>query len=149
MNELGLSCLGCCGTIVGDKDEVDEAIRKNTIEFKHCKDKKGYVWRFKPNNLRACGICPNLVKDDVRKDRVLCPAHPTLNNGEDIREGYCDTLYLCKTAFLFGLWDESMRSRFITFLKDKVQKNKLDWYAYSIMMDNDSLLREFEESGYF
>ncbi|MFC1755660.1 hypothetical protein ACFL96_20110 [Thermoproteota archaeon] len=149
MPDLGISCVGCCGRIIHRKPSVEEALKKNTIEHKHKSDIKEFIWRHPPNDLRACGICPNLVKDDVRKGKVFCPAHPERNQGIDHRDGYCDTLHLCKTAFLFDLWEKDLQKRFIAFIKHKVRKKQLDWYSYSIEMDNDGLLIEFEESPFW
>ncbi|MBU0461672.1 MAG: hypothetical protein KJ574_03735 [Nanoarchaeota archaeon] len=149
IQELGLSCIGCCGKIAAQEKDVEHDIRKNTIEHKHKDDMKTFIWRHPPNALRKSGICPNLVFDDVRKNRIFCPAHPEKNNGADHREGYCDTLHLCKAAFLYDLWTDDIRKRFIAFLRHKVRRGQLDWYIFSIKMRDDSLLNEFEERGYY
>jgi hypothetical protein len=147
--ELNLSCIGCCGRIISSKKDVEEALKKNTVEFRSSSDIKKFIWRFEPNKLRQCGICPNLVMDDVRKNKIFCPAHPEKNNDIEHREDYCDTLHLCKTAFLFDLWDKETKKRFIALLKQKIKKKQLDWYSYSLRMDDDSLLIEFEDSKFW
>ena len=38
-------------------------------------------------------------------------------------------------------WDDAKRQRFLDF----VDSLKLDWFDYSIKMDDDSLLKEFEK----
>ena len=151
LDDLHLSCIGCCGRILKDKSAVEKDLKLNTKEHAkyHSTDMKKFIWRFPPRDLRSCGICPNLINDDVRKGRIHCPGHPERNNGRDHRQDYCDSLHMCKTAFLFSVWDDDTKERFLKFLKHKTKKQKMDWYHYSIGMDSDSLLTEFEDSDFW
>jgi hypothetical protein len=146
--QLGwLSCVGCCGHHFQGKLEVAKGIEKNTLEFRdhvsRGKDLKVFMNRSKDR--RESGICRNAVYD-VAKDKVFCPLHPEENSGVDLRKDhhYCDTLHLCKTAFLFEQWDRTTQARFLKFIREKKQNNELDWYSYSMKMADDSLLDEFE-----
>ena len=92
--------------------------------------------------LRNSGICANLIFKD---GKFFCPGHPALHSGKDYREvdKDCerDEHDGCKTFILFQKWDKEMQNKFIDFIKSK----NLDSYTYSIKMDNDSLLKEFEK----
>ena len=151
LDDLKLSCIGCCGRIITDKTAVEKDLKCNTREHGryHSTDIKDFIWRFPPRDLRSCGLCPNLINDDVRKGKVHCPGHPKRNENADHRKDYCDILHMCKTAFLFSIWDSDTKERFMRFLKHKTKKDKLDWYQYSIGMDSDSLLIEFEDSDFW
>jgi hypothetical protein len=146
--QLGwLSCMGCCGHKFGDKHSVAKGIEKNTLEYhsfrRTGKSHKDFMLRSK--ELRDSGVCRNLVYDTER-DRIFCPLHPEENTGKDIRDEHrhCDVLHLCKTAFLFNLWDKETKTEFLHFLRKKKQGKELDWHSYSMKMVDDSLLDEFE-----
>jgi len=146
--QLGwLSCMGCCGHKFQDKLSVAKGIEKNTLEYnchvrsgRHVKD-----WMNRSKDIRECGICRNLIYDP-KKDMIFCGAHPDVHYGVDLRidHHYCDILHVCKTSFLYDLWDKEMQDAFIDFLKGKKKEGKLDWYTYSMGMADDSLLAEFE-----
>lgn len=137
LEELKLSCFGCCGREHGTKKEVGEALVKNTFSYDNAKDKKEWGKRME-GYIRECGICYNLIK---RGNEVFCPLHPYRNYGKDIRDNVCEKDYRCKAVFLFEeKWDDETRKKFIGFIKSK----HLDWYSYSIKMDNNSLVEEFE-----
>lgn len=142
----GLSCMGCCGHGFKGKKEVAEGIEKNTLEYMDHQDRGVGLreWMNRSKELRNSGVCRNLVYD-VEKDRILCPLHPEVNNGEDFRvdHHYCDILHVCKTAFFFELWDDKMKNDFIRFIRSK-RKKGMSWYEYSMGMNDDSLLAEFE-----
>lgn len=142
-----VSCVGCCGNKFADKKSVAESIQKNTLEYHQHKDsgKNHKEFMLRSKELRESGICRNAIYDP-KKDKVYCPLHPELNEGKDIRSehNHCDTLHVCKTAFLFDLWDEERKKEFISFLKKKNKEGKLCWHSYSLGMADDSLLKEFE-----
>lgn len=146
--QLGwLSCMGCCGHGFKGKRPVAEGIEKNTLEFREHAQKGRSLKEFmnRSKDLRQCGVCRNLVYD-VEKDVVLCPVHPDMNSGVDLRidHHYCDVLHVCKAAFFFDLWDDERKRDFLKFLKKKKKQGELDWYTYSMGMNDDSLLQEFE-----
>ncbi len=135
-----LTCFGCCGNNYKTKDEVLIGIKKNTKEFEDWisleKPVKDFLRRMR--FVRDCGVCFSVIEKD---GKVFCPGHPELNNGNDLREGHCDIHYLCKTAYFYKEWDDKKKEKFIKFIKSK----NLEWYEFSIGMDNDSLLKEFED----
>ena len=132
----GLSCVGCCGRDFGTKKEVADAIRQNTREYLKHKDKKSFMNR--SEYLRDCGICRNVI--ELPGGKLGCPLHPALN-GRDLREGHCDVQHLCKAALFFNQWAKNKQRAFLDF----VAKKNLDWYDYSVKMDNNELLHEFEK----
>jgi hypothetical protein len=131
----GLSCVGCCGRDFGTRAELTEAIRKNTQQYRRYKNKRKFMERTR--FLRDCGICANVIF--FEDGRVGCPLHPELN-GKDIREGHCDTDHLCIAARRFPAWSRKKQRDFIEFVKGR----KMDWYQYSLLMDSDKLVEEFE-----
>ena len=135
-----LPCFGCCGHSYTNRADVTEAIRKNTLELKRYKNPKDFMNR--SNNLRACGLCRNVVFLSV--DWVGCPLHPDIL-GKDIRVGHCDTKYRCKTKKLFSRWKQKKKEKFLDFLS-QLKEEGMDWYDYSIGMDNDSILKKFLEN---
>ncbi|MBW2998869.1 hypothetical protein KY321_04990 [Candidatus Woesearchaeota archaeon] len=137
IEDLKLHCMGCCGHDFKSREEVEAAIKKNTESFHRAKDKKKWALR-SPGYVRPCGICYSIILDGYK---AYCPLHPSKNQGKDLRDSDCDLNYLCKTFKLFNTWDEKKQQKFLDFLKSK----KLDWYEYSTGMDQDTLLKEFEE----
>ena len=113
-------------------------IKKNSLEFKNKKSISQFMSR--TTNLRSSGICANLILKDIQ---FSCPGHPALHNGRDYRnlDPDCDKEHICKTYGLFQQWDKEKRKQFLDFLKTK----KFDNYTYSIRMDNNSILKEFEK----
>jgi len=138
----GLTCFGCCGNSYTTKEEILETIRKNTGQYDEFvkSGKPLKEWLTRSRHTRACGICFNVIE---KKGKVFCPGHPILNDGEDLRDGYCDIHYLCKTAYWFKKWDSNRKLLFIKFIKSK----NLTWYSFSRGMDNDSLLQEFYDEN--
>jgi hypothetical protein len=146
--QLGwLSCMGCCGHQFKDKKAVAEGIEKNTIEYdEHMRwGRPVKDWMNRSKDRRQSGVCRNLVYD-VKADKVHCPAHPEATGGVDHRleHHHCDVLHVCKTAFFFDLWEKERQKDFIDFLRKKKKEGSLDWYTYSMGMQDDSLLHEFE-----
>ncbi|MFH1510594.1 MAG: hypothetical protein ABIF10_02795 [Candidatus Woesearchaeota archaeon] len=133
----GWSCVGCCGHDFTTKEELAEAIRKNTAEYQDYSDKKDFMNR--SEDLRECGICRNVVFFD--DNHVGCPLHPEINS-HDIREGYCEIEHLCETAKAFDSWPKDRQERFIGF----IEKKNPDWYDYSLNIDNGKYLEEFGSS---
>lgn len=133
--------MGCCGHDFISEKKISEAIELNTKEYNGLLEKsEENLGRFRErahrNELRY-GVCRNLVSMD---GCVGCPLHPSLHEGKDLREGHCDAGYLCKTAKAFEGWDGEKQNSFILFVEGK----KLGNIAYSLQMDRDELLGEFE-----
>ena len=138
LKELGLSCFGCCGNNYSNKKKLMTDIKKNTLEFDNKQSLTKFMSRTK--ELRSSGICANLVFKD---GRFLCPGHPALNGNRDYRnlDPDCEKEFVCKTYGLFQEWNKEKQKQFLDFLKSK----KIDSFTYSIRMDNNSLLKEFEK----
>jgi hypothetical protein len=138
LKELDLSCFGCCGNHYSNKKKLMRDIKKNTLEFDNRKSTKDFMSRKK--ELRFSGVCANLILKD---GKFFCPGHKAIHKTMDFRDidKDCDQGYLCKTCYLFDSWDEEKQNKFIEFLKSK----NMDSYAYSMRMDTDSLLEEFEK----
>lgn len=115
-----------------------KAIRKNTVAFRHSVAKKAFMER--SEYLHECGICMNVIS--LSDGRVGCPVHPKLN-GKYMRTGHCDVDHLCKTATFFKDWPSKKQREFLAFVRGK----QMDWYSYSVKMDNGELLKEFETSS--
>lgn len=128
------SCFGCCGKEFGTKKEIKEAIRKNTLEYLDYSDKRKFAER--SVFLRDSGICRNLI---FRDGKIICPLHPALNKGKELRDNLCDKDYLCETFKQFKKWNVFRRKKFIEFIKSKDP----GWYDYSINIDNGNYLKEF------
>jgi len=134
--------MGCCGRDFLGKAKIQEAIRKNTAEFKEAspdteQEFLAFRERRNPDDLRN-GVCRNLIEEN---GKLLCPLHPARQQGKDLRIGHCDVNYLCKTAKIFATWSEGRQARFIKFVEDK----NLDNISYSVLMDKNKLLVEFME----
>ena len=138
LEEAGLSCFGCCGNNYSNKKKLMNHIRKNTLQFDNKKSIKSFMSR--TTELKSSGICANLV---FKGGKFFCPGHPVMHNSKDYRslDPDCEKEHMCKTYYLFKTWDKEKQQKFIDFIKSK----KLDSYTYSIKMDNDSLLKEFEK----
>jgi oligoribonuclease (3'-5' exoribonuclease) len=134
--ETGLSCFGCCGNNYSNKKKLMRDIRKNTLQFDNSKSVASFMSR--TTELKSSGICANLVFKD---GKFFCPGHPSLHS-KDYRnlDPDCEKEHICKTYYLFQTWDKEKQQQFIDFIKSK----KLDSYTYSIQMDNNSLLKDFE-----
>lgn len=140
LKEFGLSCFGCCGNSYSNKRKLIRDIKKNTWEFKNNDSISSFMTRTR--ELRDSGVCANIVLKD---GKFFCPGYPILNNGRDYRDldPDCHKEHLCKAFSSFQTWDKKKQQKFLDFIKLK----KLDSYIYSIKMDNDSLLKEFEEKN--
>ncbi len=141
--QINGGCMGCCGHTFPSEQRVKESITSNTREYlKMAPSNKGELTNFRERryatDLRD-GVCRNLINTD---GSVHCPLHPLLNKGADLRIGHCDVDFLCKTAKKFEGWDENKKNKFLAY----VEKKKMTSIAYSMVMENDSLLMSFEES---
>lgn len=133
-------CIGCCARKLGSREEIIRAVTKNTKDFFEIKDMHEFKERYFPGDVHGCGLCRNLI---FIEKSIVCPLHPGFNkkgDTSDKRFGHCDTLYLCKTAYVYNSWPEKKKYAFRRFIK---QKN-YDWYTFSRRMDDGTLLKEFE-----
>lgn len=140
--QLNGGCMGCCGHDFISKEKIKLAIKKNTLEFEHAHPQTEIeLLNFRDRehcmNLRS-GVCRNLIEKD---NQIFCPLHPDKNKGKDLRIGHCDINHLCKTAQEFESWEEKKQEQFLTFIKNKT----LDNIDYSMAMDKNLLLKEFEQ----
>jgi len=134
-------CMGCCGNNYPSVKLVARAISDNTREFNSCDSaSENDLLRFRDRalatNLRY-GVCRNLI---VREGKMLCPLHPLLNKGKDLRIGHCDVDYFCETALVFAQWNDLKKKNFLEFIDLK----KLNNISYSLKMVEGELLNEFE-----
>ncbi|MEW5896241.1 MAG: hypothetical protein AB1668_00985 [Nanoarchaeota archaeon] len=118
--QLNGGCMGCCGYDFPSKEKIEQAIRTNIREFKlACPRTEQQFLQFRdrkmPPDLRD-GVCRNLIK---KEGSALCPLHPALHNGKDLRKNHCDTDFLCKTAAEFEQWEEETQKLFLSFIKEK------------------------------
>ena len=139
--QLNGGCMGCCGHSFGSKQEVKEAIRKNTAEFLLIEPQNDAdLIRFRDRalamDLRA-GVCRNLIE---KEGQFFCPLHPRQNSGRELREGHCDITHLCKTAKEFAGWDNEMQKDFLDFIR----RRHLDNLDYSLKIDRGELLEKFK-----
>ena len=133
----GMSCFGCCGNSYKSVKEIKEDIKQNTAEFKECVSLEDFRDRSGKWDLRESGVCRNVIENE---GKIFCPLHPKCC-GTELREDHCEPEYLCKTFKAFQNWKDKKKQEFITFIKSK----KLDSYRYSILMDANKLLDEFNE----
>jgi len=128
------SCFGCCGHDFVSREEIFSALKEQTklldstkIEI-FCSRETPYVGK--------TGICEHLIFKD---GKVFCPCHPLQNDGNDLREPRCQKDHECETLKEFNKMSEDQKQKFLNFLRRK----NLDWFNYSIAMDDGSLLKEF------
>lgn len=140
--QLNGGCLGCCGHSFPPKEEIKEAIEKNTQEFQQLNPKaEPELIKFRdrtfPSDLRN-NVCRNLIE---KNNQLFCPLHPEQNQGKDLRKNHCDINHLCQTAQEFNNWNKEKQKKFLEFIKNK----NLDNIDYSIRMDKGGLLEEFKD----
>ncbi|MBR9683853.1 hypothetical protein GOV03_04920 [Candidatus Woesearchaeota archaeon] len=140
--QLNGGCMGCCGHSFVSKKKIEEAIKKNTLEFmgvdlRSEEELIEFRDRALPRDLRD-GVCRNLIE---KEGKIFCPLHPEQNDGRELRTGHCDINYLCRTAREFLSWSEEKQERFLKFIDSK----KLDNIEYSMKMNDNSLFMEFTE----
>ena len=133
--QLNGGCMGCCGHDFESSEKIKLAIHLNTKELENNTNLIEFRDRVHSRDLRY-GVCRNLIKKD---NQLLCPLHPSQNNNKDLREGHCNINYLCKAAKSYQDWPQEKQQKFLEFIK----KQNLDNITYSIKMDNNSMLEEF------
>ncbi len=136
--EYKTGCFGCCGRNYTTKKEIKKDIAENSKDLKT--NKLPLIeFRSRNNNtfLKPSGVCQNVI---IQKGKCFCPLHPKRNK-KDLRVGYCNTEYWCKTMQHFTEWNSKTKKAFMNF----INKKDLDVYRYSIQIDNDTLLKEFLE----
>jgi len=132
-------CFGCCiiDNAVPSREELEDAFKRNTLAFKQFKNIKSFAERENTGAVLACGICNNLV---WKNNKIICPLHPQIA-GEDMRKRtFCHKDYLCDTAERFNEWSKEKQERFLKFVKSKDP----DWYTFSMNIENNSWLKEFQ-----
>lgn len=136
--QLNGGCMGCCGHDFGTKEQIVQAIKSNTHEFKQANPQTEIEFtKFRdrrPSSDLRDGVCRNLVETNC----IHCPLHPAIH-GKDYRIGHCNVNYLCKTAREFAIWDKKKQNKFIKFIESK----QLDNIEYSVQMDNGKLMQAF------
>lgn len=130
-----LSCFGCCGHDWKEKKEVLTQISENTKKFEELPIE--IFIKESENNLSDSGGCKSLV---YKNGKIVCALHPLQNKGKDLRDMNCKKEYLCETFKQFLTWDKKKQKKFIDFILDK----EIDHYEYSMGMDSDEFLKEFE-----
>jgi|APSaa5957512622_1039677.scaffolds.fasta_scaffold198754_1 hypothetical protein len=138
--QLNGGCMGCCGNNFVSVKKIEEAIRKNTLDFVAMSPKEKEEFQCFRNRANSSqlrhGVCMNLIS---RKGKNFCPLHPACHDGQDLREGHCDINFLCKSAKEFAKCDSSKQNEFIDFIKSK----KLSSIEFSVRMDNGQLWKDF------
>lgn len=132
------SCFGCCGYDFASRKEVEKKLNEQTKLWKSL-GTKDFSKREIPY-LEEEGICGHQV---LVRGKAFCATHPFVekNKGIDYREPRCKKDHLCETFIRFKQWPNVKKKEFLNFLR----KKDLDWYEYSLGMDNNSFLNEFEE----
>ncbi len=134
--QFGPGCFGCCGDDFKEKKEIIKDIQENIIHFGMCNDKEAFMRR--PPYYKPSGICGNI---GFVNGKIGCLVYPKKQD-KDMRKGYCDDCFECKTLKEFKLWNEERQKAFLRFL----EKKELDFYDFSINMENGKLLEEFNGS---
>jgi hypothetical protein len=137
---LGLSCFGCCGHHFKDKETMHKFFDKNKRTLTKYLDRGQTHKEFmeREHLVSPCGGCFSLVreKDSEGRDQYLCGVHPLKIGGTDLRPGYCDHDYLCKTAAHVNKMTEDEKKLFYEFLKEK----QFNSYDYSIINSKETVL---------
>lgn len=132
-------CFGCC-IIDNAKPSIEDladAFKRNTLAFKQFKDIKSFAERKNSGDVRACGVCNNLI---IKNNKILCPLHPKIAGEELRKRTFCFKDYLCTTAEKFNEWPEEKQKAFLKFIK----KKNPDWYTFSMNIENGTWLKEFQ-----
>lgn len=152
----GFSCFGCCGYEFKGKKKAADSVYKQTKEYKRFGDGKYDRLRFRErrkfDDLNSGNFCRNLILEKglskselMRKKKVklLCPLHPVHNDKLDLRDGHCDKDYMCEMQVQFHKMKKIERERFIKWLRKRIKKEDIDWHTYSVFMDEDVFLKEY------
>lgn len=133
--------MGCCGHSFKSREKIEQAITLNTLEFSGLNPQtidEFYDFRDRSKGYFRYGICRNLIRE---KSGILCPLHPTLHKGKDLRIGFCNVDYLCPTAIKFNSWEKNIQKKFLKFILDQ----NFDSIEYSMQIATSKLLKRFEE----
>ncbi len=134
LDRLKLSCFGCCTNNLADKEALMKDIAKNTLELRQYSGIKEFASR--SFLVRASGLCFNVVH---LHNKIVCAAHPALNNGVDYRDSNCMEEYICRTFYYFKKWSKETQKKFI----DLIASKNYDHYEYSVAIKTGKLLDEF------
>lgn len=156
IQQLSLSCYGCCGRDWKNKTQIINDLEKNTKEFESIKQKTTLnLLRFRdrlsddPNELTPSGLCSNLVK--FKNKCIACPLHPKINKlvskkeyrypneKLDLRINHCDVNYECETFIFWKLLTDKQKLEFVNWVK----KEKLQHFEYSQGNIDGTLIRKF------
>jgi len=151
----GFHCFGCCGYEFKGKEKAAESLIRQTKEYKDYSDSKfkrvEFRERFKFDDLNNCNFCRNyILTRDYPKEELMslkkvegyCPLHPLRNSDHDLRASHCDHDYMCKMQKAFLKMDQKDKQKFISWLKERIGKQDIDWYSYSVNMDTDVFYKE-------
>lgn len=137
---LGLSCFGCCGHHFQNKEVMEKFFDNNSATLKkYLGEGKTYTdFMNREYLVDSCGGCYSLIreKDEKGKDQYACAVHPLRIGGKDIRVGYCEHDYLCKTAAHVNKMTHEEKDLFYEFLKAQ----KFDSFTYSIINADEVVL---------
>ncbi len=147
---LGLSCFGCCGHHFKDKATMQKFFDENKeLLAKYLEEGKSYEdFMNRERLLDPCGGCYSLMReeDEAGREQYYCGVHP-FRIGREIRVGYCDHDYLCKTAAHVQKMTAAEKHLFYQFLKEQ----KFDSFQYSMINANETVLlgmyREWKEKS--
>jgi len=131
---------------------------QSTKEFVENKDPDLFKSRYSYDDLHDCGLCRHMILKNNSDSKIeinelterkhlnmTCPLHPFENHGKEYRIGECDPSFMCETQKMFlQEWGEWTKKRFLSFVESK----DLDWFSYSKGMHNNSIVKEFFDSGF-
>lgn len=156
LQELSLSCYGCCGRNWREREEIGRDLKENTKEFKKIQQKSSlrllqFRDRFSvnPDDLKPSGLCSNLV--DFGDGCIGCPLHPMINKlvdkekykypakNKDLRFNHCDINYECETFIFWKIMTDDDKKKFIKWVK----KQNFDHFEYSTGNIDGSIIRKF------
>lgn len=157
IEELGLSCFGCCGRSFKTKNEVDRDLNVISKSFNKIKYKSTFrMLNFRdryspdPDDVMPSGICSNIVKFD--SGCIACPLHPLINKlvkkeeykfpfkkNKDPRINYCDENYQCLTFKYYMNFSTKQKIEFVSWVKEK----NYDYYSYSHENGENILIKKF------
>lgn len=139
---LGLSCFGCCGHHFKGKAAMHKffASNKRTLTKYLAEGKTHKQFMEREYYVSYCGGCYSLIreKDAQGRDQYVCSVHPLRIGGKDIRPGYCDHDYLCKTAAHVNKMTSDEQALFYAFLKEQ----QFTSYEYSMINAQETVLLE-------
>lgn len=154
IEELNLSCWGCCGREFKTKNKVERDLQINTKIFKKIKtpstvklllfrDRLGH-----PDILMPSGLCSNLI--DFKDGCIACPLHKEANiiipknkflaiHKKDLRKNHCDVNYECETFKIWKKLNENDKKKYIKWLSKKT----FNHYDYSLQNHDGIIINKF------